>query len=101
MANIKTTQNNISAPRGAGSVVAAGLAGIGAAVGLIELRKNAIAKRQQYNTINMENNNENNKVIDDSIKWATENLKYEEQSNLILTLKNSKKILAKINQNIK
>lgn len=45
--------------------------------------------------------NENNKVIDDSIKWATENLKYEEQSNLILTLKNSKKILTKINQNIK
>ena len=49
MANIKTTQNNISAPRGAGSVVAAGLAGIGAAVGIIELRKNAIAKRQQEN----------------------------------------------------
>lgn len=43
----------------------------------------------------------NNKVIDDSISWANKNLKYEEQSNLILSLKNSKKILSKINENLK
>lgn len=43
----------------------------------------------------------NKKVIDNSILWASKNLKYEEQSNLLLSLKSSKKVLTKINENLK
>jgi hypothetical protein len=50
-----TTQNNISRPRGTGRLFAGALAGIGAAAGIIALRRDAIQKREKYNTIKMEN----------------------------------------------
>jgi len=42
----------------------------------------------------------NIKFLDLSISWASNNLKYDEQKDLILSLKNSKNVFHKINQNI-